>query len=404
MSEPSAELPAPSENLTRRLPKSILYSGASKIGGTGLGLTAYESLLASYRGSFLGCAIGYANEQTEIPSRYITSLRAHPVRLLSFLSRPYYYGLKKHCADWVSSRKLSSGRFDLFHGWSGDCLRTLKVAKKLGIPSLIEIPTWHRNKGKIKPYKTQSERERDEALFPANLFSGLLVTRQQVLEEYELADIILLQSEKAKETFLVQGFDDERLVITGRGADAKRFAPGKLPPLFRALFVGALIKRKGVHRILQAWHQLNLKNAELLLVGSVHEEMKPYLERFSRPNIRIVGFSAQVEKLYQSASVFVFPSECEGSAKVTYEAAACGLAQITTREAGDVVRDGENGLVIPCDDAEAIAEALLKLYRQPELLREMGAAARRKFLSNGTWDHYRNRLLMAYEKAMEMAG
>ena len=43
---------------------------------------------------------------------------------------------------------------------------------------------------------------------------------------------------------------------------------------------------------------------------------------------------------YRSAAVHIFPSTCEGSAKATYEAAACGLPQITTRESGDVVQDG----------------------------------------------------------------
>jgi glycosyltransferase involved in cell wall biosynthesis len=51
----------------------------------------------------------------------------------------------------------------------------------------------------------------------------------------------------------------------------------------------------------------------------------------------------------------------------------------------------------------AIATALERLYRDPEIVEEMGAAARRRVVENFTWDHFRARLLDAYETAMRMA-
>ncbi len=100
------------------------------------------------------------------------------------------------------------------------------------------------------------------------------------------------------------------------------------------------------------------------------------------------------------ASIHIFPSTCEGSAKVTYDAAACGLAQITTREAGDVVIDGLNGKVIPCGDKGALAEAIKAFYDDPQLVKTMGAAARERVVQNFTWEHYQERLLGAYDFAM----
>jgi hypothetical protein len=138
--------PARSERL---LPKSLLYSIFARIGGSGLDTDAFETLRASHRGGFLGRAIAYDNRQTEIPARLIYSLRWHPVRLISFLDRPYYYGAKKKYLDWVAARHLATGNYDLFHSWSGDCLQSLRVAKKRGIPSIVEIPTWHRDRGKV---------------------------------------------------------------------------------------------------------------------------------------------------------------------------------------------------------------------------------------------------------------
>src|SRR6266508_3065163 len=134
----------------RRLPKSLLYSIFARIGGSGLDTDAFETLRASYHGGFLGKAIAYDNRQKEIPASLIHSLRRHPVPLISFFDRPYYYGAKKKYLDWIASRHLATGRYDLFHSWSGDCLRSLRVAKQRGIPSIVEIPTWHRDGGKNK--------------------------------------------------------------------------------------------------------------------------------------------------------------------------------------------------------------------------------------------------------------
>src|ERR1044071_1640047 len=134
----------------RTLPESLLYSIFARIGGSGLDTDAFETLRASYRSGFLGKAIAYGNRQNEIPASLIHSLRWHPVRLISFVDRPYYYGAKKKYLDWIASRHLATGRYDLFHSWSGDCLRSLQVAKQRRIPSMIEIPTWHRDRGKVK--------------------------------------------------------------------------------------------------------------------------------------------------------------------------------------------------------------------------------------------------------------
>src|SRR5205807_9647465 len=142
---PGSAPPATTET-TRKLPRHLLYSIFARIGGSGLDTDAFEALRASYRGGFLGQAIAYDNRQKEIPARFIHSLRWHPVRLISFLDRPYYYGAKKKYLDWIASRQLATGRYDFFHSWSGDCLRSLRVAKKKKIPSLIEIPTWHRER------------------------------------------------------------------------------------------------------------------------------------------------------------------------------------------------------------------------------------------------------------------
>ncbi len=210
-------------------------------------------------------------------------------------------------------------------------------------------------------------------------------------------------SEKAAETFRVQGFSEEKLFYLPRGVDVDRFTPGVRPPNFRAVFSGALIERKGVHHLLEAWHRLDLKDAELWLVGAVHAEMKPFLEKFADESVKVIGFAQEPEKYLRAATIHVFPSQCEGSAKVTYEAAACGLPQVTTREAGDVVEDGVQGIIVPPADVDALAAAIRQLYDHPEIVERMSLAARERVVENFTWDHFRARLLDAYELAMQRA-
>jgi len=383
------------------LPQSLLYSIFARIGGAGLDTDSFEALRASYRGGFLGRAIAYDNRQTEIPAHFIYSLRWHPVRLISFVDRPYYYGAKKKYLDWIASRHLETGRYDFFHSWSGDCLETLRVAKRRGIPSLIEIPTWHRDRatGKIGQ-KSPSPTPRS----PWQKWkSQLLLDRERFIEEYELADLIVVLSEKAAETFRARDFPEEKLFYLPRGVDVERFKPGPPPPMFRAIFSGALIERKGIHHLLEAWHRLDLKNAELWLVGTVHDEAKPHLQKYWRDNVRTIGFARDPETYLSQGSIYVFPSQWEGSAKTVYEAAACGLPAITTREAGDVIRDGIEGVIVQPGDVDAIAAAIQQFYDHPEMVERMGQAARERVVQNFTWDHYRTRLLHAYGTTIKRA-
>jgi len=378
----------------RVLPKSLLYSIFARIGGHGLDTDSFEALRASYRGKFLGKAVAYDNRQSEIPAQFIQSLRWHPVRLISFIGRPYYYGAKKKYLDRIAARHLETGRYDFFHSWSGDCLETLRVAKRKRIPSLIEIPTWHRKSQKSEIADQNSERK--------SWKSRLQLEPERFLEEYDLATLVVVLSQKAAESFRAANFPDEKLFYLPRGVDVDRFKPAPPPKIFRAVFSGALIERKGIHHLLEAWHRLNLANAELWLLGNVHEEAKPHLQKFWRENIRVLGFKRDPENYLNQGTIYVFPSRLEGSAKTIYEAAASGLPMITTREAGDVVRDGVEGIIVQPGDVDAIAAAIEHLYRRPEIVASMGAAARQRVVENFTWDHYRSRLLGAYERAIQL--
>ena len=160
------------------LPNSVLYAISARIGGVGLDLVAHETIRGIQ--PFLGKAISYGVKAPDIDRRKMKTLRFHPVRLLSNLERKYYYAAKKRAVDRVAAQLLKTGRFDLFHVWSGSALHGLRVAKSLGIPSLLEIPTWHRQKGKVLPRKTEHEIAMENAPIPQRWLNRLLISRQEI--------------------------------------------------------------------------------------------------------------------------------------------------------------------------------------------------------------------------------
>jgi glycosyltransferase involved in cell wall biosynthesis len=388
-----------------REPKSLLYSVDARIGGYGRDLNAHESLLLADERGYLGKAIGYDNLQQDISPRYIMSLHWHPVRLLSKQPRALYDDAKKKYVDWVASRQLSSRKYDLFHGWSGSSLRSLRVAKKRGIPSVLEIPLWHIEKMPVQVAGSpppNAGKCASETLL-RRLFT---VTPEQILEEYDLADLLLVPSACAAKSFVDAGIPEKRLFPLGAGVDTELFGndtSSELPSAFsaerpmRAVFCGALTRRKGLHVLLEAWHKLSLPHAQLTLVGTICEDIKPSLAQFEGPSINVTGFLSCVDEVFRQSDIHIFPSECEGSPKSVYEACASGLPQITTFESGDVVLNEINGLVVPPNDVVALANAIRRLYKSPRRILQYGRAARQRAEAEFTWDHFRERLARAYD-------
>lgn len=391
----SSLVPSPSE-----LPRRLLYATSSGIGGTGLDSTSLEGARASHRGGFLTRAMCYGVGTSEIPGNRLQSLQWHPVRALSFLDSEEYYGAKKRYADWIAARELRLGDYDAFHGWSGDCFRTLIEARIKGVPSVMDIPTWHRNKGADKRGETRSEREaRLAGRSWHDWHRDLPIERSRMLAEYDLADVILVASRKAAETFLAADVSEQKLHYVARGVDAERYSPGTPPEKLRFIFAGALIKRKGVHVLLEAWKKLNLRDAELVLVGALHDEIKPALAKHGTDTVNHLGFSSRLQDELRASSAFVFPTECEGFAKVTLEAAACALPIITTSESGDAVVHEHNGLLIPPNNVDALCAALEQFAMHRDQLPIMGQRGRERVLRCLTWDHYRQRVLQGYARA-----
>jgi len=383
----------------------VVYSIATGLGGTGLAQEAFEAVLGTWRQGWLEKIIVYGNRQQAIPRRFVRNIRLHPGKPLSFVPARFYYGMKMEYLDWVAARRVRRG-CDLFHGWVNECWRALRAVRERGAVGFVEMPGPHAfNRRMVAFWEEECARYgfgdmHNDTTYAGGLLAYFVTRRRKMLEEFALAHRIVVPSEFVRDTFREEGVPDEKLVLIPRGVDAERFRPAAEPPAtFRAVFVGAIGHRKGVHYLLEAWERLGLPDGELLLAGGVQAEIAPLVARHAgKLGVRCVG---HVDPLpfYQSASVFVFPSLSEGSAKVTYEAMACGLPVVVTPNAGSVARDGVDGLVVPVRDASALAEGILKLYRDPDLRLTMGRAARKRAEAH-TWEHYRARILAAYADAL----
>lgn len=269
---------------------------------------------------------------------------------------------------------------------------TFQKAKQQGIICLYELP--------IVFYRTSLAIQLEEAELFSELAPALQSTQEPARklerkeQEIQLADHIFVPSSFVQDSLLAVGIKPEKISVIPFGAPIEYFRPKpKIDNLFRALFVGRVSPRKGVHYLLKAWQQLQLPDSELLLVG-INDFPEGWLNQYTDiiRYLKSVPHSS-LNQYYSAASVLVFPSLVEGLALVQLEAMACGIPIITTSNAGgsDIVTDGVEGFVIPIRDLEALKEKLEWCYRHPQELAAMGRAARQK-AEQLTWKQYRYKL------------
>jgi alpha-maltose-1-phosphate synthase len=279
---------------------------------------------------------------------------------------------------------------------------TFEVAKQQGILCLYDLP--------ILFYRMAREIQQEEAeRFPA-LSSSLQAVQEpewklrRKEQEIALADHIFVASSITQQSLLKEGVSPNKITVIPYGAPIDYFQPQpKLDTTFRALFVGQVGPRKGVHYLMQVWQELQLPQAELMLVG-VNQFSKSWLSQL--PNgVRYIPSvpHSTLNQYYSNANVFVFPSLVEGFGLVLLEAMACGIPVITTPNtaAPDILTDGVEGFIIPIRDIEALKEKLEWCYRHPIELAEMGRAARQKS-EQLTWELYRQRLANQVRSLLEV--
>lgn len=160
--------------------------------------------------------------------------------------------------------------------------------------------------------------------------------------------------------------------------------PAPLPDRPRAVFVGVLERYKAFDTLVDAWRLAapRVPDAVLHIVsdGTMRDRAEQLVTDLPTQTEWSPRLTAEeVAKAMDSSWVVCLPSRSEGLPRVALEAACRGRAIIGGDRAGipDVVRDGENGLLVDPDDAGALAEALVRLLSDRPLAEKYGAAARR---------------------------
>lgn len=193
------------------------------------------------------------------------------------------------------------------------------------------------------------------------------------MEMMEEVDYVLSPSVYVTKSFLDRGFSQDRIIPNVYPLDLTCFTPAESRPANRPLTLintGSLSIRKGTPYMLEAFRIIRRKapNARFLLTSDVASSAKPIVEKYSdlpiewAPPLR----HPQLAERLRSADIFVLPSLEEGFARTQAEAIACGLPSIGTFNTGsaDLIRNGENGQIVPIRDPNAIAEAVLEWWER----------------------------------------
>ena len=150
---------------------------------------------------------------------------------------------------------------------------------------------------------------------------------------------------------------------------------------FVVLYCGQFIERKGLRYLLEAFASIKALHEDVALVligyGPERDMLLAQVALSGISDVHVVDHVEVTEMptMYALADVFVLPSLEETWGLVVNEAMACGLPVIVTDRAGasiDLVRQGENGYVVPAGDSTAIAECITRLIEDPALAARMG--------------------------------
>jgi glycosyltransferase involved in cell wall biosynthesis len=177
-----------------------------------------------------------------------------------------------------------------------------------------------------------------------------------------------------------------------------------------ALFVGRLVKAKGVLSMMKAWEHLP-RHIPLMIAGDgpCREQVEAELKSGKLPSVKYLGRLSRPDTLatMKKARFLVFPSEWyEGFPVTIAESFACGIPVICSRLGSmqEIVTDGLTGLHFQAGDAEDLAKKVQWAWEHPEEMDAMGRLARREFETKYTASRNIEMLEEIYEFAMASRG
>ena len=212
---------------------------------------------------------------------------------------------------------------------------------------------------------------------------------------YGQLDVVFVNSEEYRQSWIKRGFDPAKLKIFPRGLDTELFTPARRDPAFfekfgvqngevRLLYVGRVSREKDLDVLADAYRRLRDEGlpVQLFVVGH-----GPYSEAFaeSLPEAFFTGYlrGKELATAYASADIFVFPSTTDTFGNVIIEAQASGVPVIVSDSGGpkELVQDNENGLITKSHDVDDFTSAIRTLVTDPALRERMGNCARKSVIA-----------------------
>ena len=309
--------------------------------------------------------------------------------------RDHYAGfLATDAAFGRAVARMKLPAHDVFFGYSYASLEMLEAERARGVFTVLD----QIDPGPVHFRLVAEETARHPELAgPPASFPAAYYARLQ--REWELADVIVVNSEWSREAIVAEGADSAKIEILplayqtegrgqraeGRGQraeDGGQRAEGRGQRSeirgqraedrhLRVLWLGQVTVGKGIHYLLEAARQLQQEAVEFTIAGPLHIR-KEVLDT-APANVRWLGQvpRSQVGELYAQADLFVFPTLSDGFGLTQLEALAHGLPVIATPNCGRIVQQGLTGFIVPPRDAKALADAILKFVRNRKLPDEM---------------------------------
>jgi glycosyltransferase involved in cell wall biosynthesis len=215
-----------------------------------------------------------------------------------------------------------------------------------------------------------------------------------VLRDCDDADLLLVNSDFVKKTFVEQGYPSGKVRVAYLGVregfyDLK--SDYRIDGPVRILFTGNFDIRKGVRILLEAIRLCRRSGIDvrLQLMGTLGNGA-PCLEPDDDQFFTHTPFAplAEVAGAMARTDLFVFPTFAEGSSRSGMEAAAAGLPIITTENCGLPLEHDKSVIYVPVNNSQSLAEAIARTSSDESLRKSIGRNAMKRVTENFTWLQY----------------
>jgi hypothetical protein len=302
------------------------------------------------------------------------------VRRLAAQGRSHKAYLQTDGAFAAAITRLKLPPHEVFFGYSYASLEMLAAEKKRGVMTVLD----QIDPGAVEFRLVAEEMARfPELAGPPPEFPAAYYERNR--REWELADVIVVNSEWTREAIIAEGanpakieilplayeMEDGRLKIEDR---KNPISDLRSPSTLRVLWLGQVNIRKGIHYLIEAARLLEREQIHFDVVGPIG--ILPGAVASAPRNMTFHGPVTRdhAAEWYRQADVFVLPTLSDGFALTQLEALVHGLPVIVTPNCGQVVEEGKTGFIVPARDAQALTNAILRFLRYPGLAREMAPA------------------------------